>query len=68
MNFKTLNWVWKLKRFFLDLSRIEISALISFVFGLKFSLNFDSRMHKTHKNVCSRDFDCWTMLLNPLSL
>ena len=61
MNFKTLNCVWKLKRFFFDLSRIEISALISVVFGLKFSLNFDCRMHKTRKNVCLRDFDCWTM-------
>ena len=68
MNFKTLNCIWKLKRFFLDLSKIEISVLISFVFGLKFSLNFDSGVHKTHKNVCLRDFDCWVMLLNHLSL
>ena len=61
MNFKSLNCIGKLKRLFLDLSRIEISAFISVVFGVKFSLNFDSRMHKTRKNVCLRDFDCFTM-------
>ena len=61
MNSKTLNCIWKLKSFFLDLSRIEISVLISFVFGLKFSLNFGFGMHKTHKNVCLRDFGCWAM-------
>ena len=49
MNFKTLNCVWKLKKFFLDLSRIEISALMSFAFSLKLSLNLILRCIKRIK-------------------
>ena len=49
MNFKTLNCIWKLKKVFLDLSRIEISTLLSFVFSLKFSLNLILRCIKPIK-------------------
>ena len=49
MNFKTSNCIGKLKKCFLDLSRIEISALMSFVFGLKFSLNLILRCIKPMK-------------------
>ena len=60
MNFNTLNCIVKLKKFFFDLSRIEISALMS-SFRFEIFLNFDSQMHKTHKNICLRDFDFWTL-------
>ena len=49
MNFNTLNCIWKLKKFFLDLSRIEISALMSFAFNLKLSFNLILRCIKEIK-------------------
>ena len=49
MNFKTLNCVWKLKKYFLDSSRIEISALMSFAFSMKLSLNLILRCIKPIK-------------------
>ena len=59
MNFNTLNCIGKLKKFFLDLSRNF--CLKEFFFRFEIFLKFDSQMHKTHKNICLRDFDCWTL-------
>ena len=49
MYFKSLNGVWKLKRFCRTCVDFKIFVLMSFVFSLNFFFfNFDVQIHKTH--------------------
>ena len=51
MDFKSLNGVWKLKRFCITCIELIFNFFLSdFCFQFEFLFNFDSEMHKTHLN------------------